>query len=112
MLKNYCLKDNVENEENFIIKSDIRKKVFFKQLNLIKPLPNDIEKFDVIFLRNVLIYFDAENKKKIVEEIIKKIKPNGYLFTGHSESLYGLTDKLTQIKPTIYQNILNKEATN
>jgi chemotaxis protein methyltransferase CheR len=104
-LKKYCLKDSIEYEENFIIKSDIRKKVQFRKINLIEPLPLDLEKCDVIFLRNVLIYFDTENKIKIVNEIIKKLKPNGFLFTGHSESLYGINNTLTQIKPTIYQNL-------
>ena len=55
-----------------------------------------------VFLRNMLIYFDHENKKIIVENVIKSLKKGGYLFIGHSETLNKITDQVRQIRPTIY----------
>ena len=49
----------------------------------------------------MIIYFNEENKKIIVENIISKLKVGGYLFMGHSESLHGITTKVKQIQPSI-----------
>jgi two-component system chemotaxis response regulator CheB len=57
----------------------------------------------VIFLRNIIIYFDDNEKKKIVENVIKHLKDGGYLFMGHSESLSRITDKVFQVTPSIYK---------
>jgi chemotaxis protein methyltransferase CheR len=66
------------------------------------PAPPNIGQFDIIFLRNMLIYFDNKNKGIIVENVVKALKPRGYLFIGHSESLNHITNVVKQIRPTIY----------
>ena len=101
-LKKYCLKGVRSQEGSFMICPEIKTRTNFMQVNLNKDLP-DVGKFHVIFLRNVMIYFDAETKKQVVNRLVKKLHPGGYFIIGHSESITGMCDQLKQIKPTIYQ---------
>lgn len=101
-LKRYCLKGAGQYEGFLLIDEKLRKRTRFTKLNLIKPLP-DIGLFEVIFLRNVLIYFDFETKEKIIRNLVSKLRPNGILFIGHSESLKGMDLPLKLIAPTTYQ---------
>lgn len=71
-------------------------------MNLTQPITG-VGDFDVIFLRNVMIYFDPETKRKVVENMLPNLKPDGYFIVGHSESLNGITDRLRAIRPTIYR---------
>lgn len=100
-LKRFCLKGLDEYAGRLLIAKELRANVRFEPANLMQPLP-DIGLFDVVFLRNVLIYFDAEKKLEIVRRVLPQIKPGGYLFTGHSESLSTLDTGLKQLKPAIY----------
>jgi len=68
---------------------DIRSMVTFHQLNLASPL-SGIPSMDVVFLRNVLIYFDASAKAALLERVSRILRPGGYLFLGGAESIYGL----------------------
>ena len=68
-----------------------------------KPLPGNLGRFDVIFLRNVLIYFDQKTKTKVVERLLSALKPGGYFIVSHSESLHGITQRLAAVKPSIYR---------
>ena len=72
------------------------------QVNLTEPIKG-VGEFDVIFLRNVMIYFDNETKRKVVENMLPNLKPGGHFIVGHSESLNGITDRLKSLRPTIYQ---------
>jgi chemotaxis protein methyltransferase CheR len=69
-----------------LVARSLRDRVRFVQANLMQPLPQ-LPQFDVIFLRNVLIYFDAEAKAQIVRRVLTQLKPDGVLYTGHAESL-------------------------
>lgn len=100
-LKKYCLKGVKSQEGTFIISRELRKHTVFKSVNLVQELP-DIGPFDVIFLRNVMIYFELETKRKVVDQIISKLKIGGTLIIGHSETLHGISDRLKLVKPTIY----------
>jgi chemotaxis protein methyltransferase CheR len=77
---------------NWRVKDEIRSMVTFKKINLMQPfsLPG---KFDIIFCRNVLIYFTPEDKKKILDRLAEVMQPDGYLIIGATESLAGITDK-------------------
>jgi chemotaxis protein methyltransferase CheR len=66
------------------------------------PLPK-VGLFDVIFLRNVLIYFDLPTKRRVVDNLLPFMKPGGFFFSGHSESLTGLVEGLQSIQPAIYK---------
>ena len=76
----------------------------FAQVNLNGNLAG-VGDFDVVFLRNVLIYFDLPTKRRIVERIVRQMRPGGWLFIGHSESLNGLDLGLRQERPTIYRRM-------
>ncbi|MBU0633225.1 methyltransferase domain-containing protein [bacterium] len=101
-LKNYCLKGTNKYEGFFLIDDTLRRNCTFLHANLMYPPSSQIGQFDVIFLRNMLIYFDNENKKIIVENVIKALKKGGYLFIGHSETLNKITNQVRQIRPTVY----------
>lgn len=102
LLKKYCLKGREEFEDFFLLESAIRQRVHFSIANLIEPLP-DLGMFEIIFLRNVMIYFDRDTKKRLVEKISERLRPGGYFIVSHSESLNGLDSPLKLIAPSIYQ---------
>lgn len=101
-LRRYCRKGVGSQEGNSRVISDLRQLVQFFTLNLHEEFP-DMGKFDLIFLRNVLIYFESENKAKILERIAATLNPNGILFVGHSESLHGISDRFSPIMPAVYK---------
>ena len=102
LLKKYCLKGTGEFEGYFLIDPALRKHVKFMYANLIGNLPS-MEMFDVIFLRNVMIYFDMETKQRLLERITKYLLPGGYFYVSHSESLNGMKTDLQIVTPSIYR---------
>jgi len=102
-LKAYCLKGKNNFEGSFKISDKIKNRIIYKHINLITTINSELGKFDVIFLRNMIIYFGDKEKKLIVENVIQHLKDGGYLFMGHSESLHRITDKVYQISPSIYK---------
>ncbi len=88
---------DAQTPEIYRVKPTIRQRVSFRQLNLKTPYTG-LGKFDVVFCRNVLIYFPAELKKDILERIAKTIKPGGYLFLGASESASGFSNDFDMIR--------------
>jgi chemotaxis protein methyltransferase CheR len=102
MVRKYFLKGSGKAAGNIKVKKDISKMVRFERLNLIEPIPFKQE-FDVIFCRNVMIYFDNETRQKIVDGFYNSLKSDGYLIIGHSESLNGIKHPFKYIKPTIYR---------
>jgi chemotaxis protein methyltransferase CheR len=101
-LRKYCLKGVRSQDGGFMIAPEIKRHTRFLQVNLNRTLPV-LGKFHVIFLRNVMIYFDAETKRQVVARLVEQLHPGGYFIVGHSESLNGLNDSLRALKPTIYQ---------
>jgi chemotaxis protein methyltransferase CheR len=101
----YFLKSKNQEKPTVRITPDLRRRVVFGRINFMDHvLPVD-EMFDVIFCRNVLIYFDKQTQQDVLLKICNKLKVNGYLFVGHSESLFQLQLPLKQVKPTIYKRI-------
>ena len=79
--------------EGFVVDDRVRRLVSFGRLNLLDDALVAAEgPFDAIFCRNVLIYFDKPTQKRVVESFAKALRPGGYLFLGHAESLFHLTD--------------------
>lgn len=103
-LQQYCLKGVRSQQGTFLINNQLRQRISFKQINLNSSLPK-LGPFDLILLRNVLIYFSAETKRDVVLRIVPLLKPGGYLFVGHSETISGISDQLRLITPSIYQKI-------
>ncbi len=87
----YLMKYFHQVDRGWQIKPDIRSMVSFKPLNLLENF-NYLGQFDIIFCRNVLIYFNAENKKAILDRIAKCLRPDGYLILGAAETVLGITD--------------------
>jgi chemotaxis protein methyltransferase CheR len=101
-LRKYCLKGYGEYEGFLLVDQKIRAKTRFAEINLTKPLP-EVGQFDVIFLRNVLIYFDDKTKENIIRSLTSKLRSKGLLFIGHSESLKGMDLPIELVGPTTYQ---------
>lgn len=101
-LQRYCLKGVASQEGTFLIDSRLRSRVRFMQVNLVVPLPQ-LREFDVIFLRNVMIYFDMSTKHEVVSRILPHLVRGGHIMVGHSESLNGVSDTLKSVQPSIYR---------
>ncbi len=101
-LQRYCLKGVGDYEGTLTMDDALRKRVQFKPLNLNGPW-SGIGQFDLIFLRNVMIYFDVPTKRKLVARMYQALKPRGYFFVGHSESLHGINEQFTLVQPSVYQ---------
>ncbi len=61
------------------------------------------EPIDIIFCRNVIIYFDRQTQEKLLNRLCRHLSPGGYIFMGHSETLSGFTVPLVQVATTIYR---------
>jgi len=101
-LQRYCLKGTGAQEGTLLIERKLRSRVRFLQVNLNARLPR-LGTFDVIFLRNVLIYFNLETKRGVVARVLESLKPGGWLFIGHSESLIDVNDGVEMLAPAIYR---------
>ncbi|MCV9386379.1 CheR family methyltransferase [Reichenbachiella ulvae] len=106
MKKDYFLRSKDPKKPLVRVKPELRAKTKFGRLNLMDEDYKMEDSYDIIFCRNVLIYFDRPNQEKVIARLVKKLRPGGYLFVGHSESLFRNHDDLKLIKPTIYQKSL------
>lgn len=102
LLKSYFLHDAAG--ERYKVKDKLKKMITFKQLNLLEPWPMKGE-FDVIFCRNVVIYFDLETKNKLFSRYAELLRPNGYLILGHSETMSREVTEFKSLGRTIYQKV-------
>lgn len=80
----------------------VRKLIEYRQLNFLEATDLN-ERFDVIFCRNVMIYFDRDVQQRVVSLLERHLAPGGYLFVSHSESLNGTTHDLRWVAPAVYQ---------
>jgi chemotaxis protein methyltransferase CheR len=101
-LSRYCLKGVGESDGTLLIEKFLRDRVRFTSHNLMQPPPR-MAPLDVIFLRNVMIYFDQETKRQVVSRLLPLLRPGGYFLIGHSESLNGVIDTLIPVLPAIYR---------
>ena len=99
----YFLRSKDREKNTVRIKPEIRSKVIFKRYNLMNSLMLPIRDFDVIFCRNVLIYFNRDGQEKVLKHLYKHLRPGGYLFLGHSETIFGMDLLFYQEAPTIYK---------
>lgn len=98
----HCLRGIGRQEGTFIIERDLRERVRFAHANVKNDL-SSLGYFDVILLRNIMIYFDQETKRQVVSRVLRRLKPGGYLMVGHAESLNGITDAVEPVRPSIYR---------
>ena len=103
-LKRFMLKGTGNQEGRMKADSEIRSAIRFDRLNLNDEIYR-VSLFDLILCRNVLIYFDHQRRTEIVNRLLAHLRPGGIFLIGHSETLTGVTDKLSYIMPTIYVRI-------
>lgn len=101
--KKYLLKSKDRTNPTVRIVPELRRKISFQRLNFMDNHYNVPDNFDIIFCRNVLIYFDRETQERVINKLCTKLKPNGFFFLGHSESITNFNVPLQQIKPTIFR---------
>ncbi|RLD77669.1 MAG: chemotaxis protein CheR [Bacteroidetes bacterium] len=100
--RKYLLKSKESTKKEIRVNTKLRQKTSYQRLNFMDNSYNVHEKFDIIFCRNVLIYFDRETQEQVINKLCRHLKPGGYFFLGHSESITNIDVPLTQIKPTIF----------
>ena len=104
MMKTRYLLRSRNRKKNLIrIDSDLRRKVRFQWVNLKSSLKAVSAPVDIIFCRNVIIYFDRPTQQLVLENLCERLKPGGYMFMGHSETLGGLALPLRSAALTIYR---------
>ena len=105
ILRKYFLKGTGDKEGLYKVKDVLKKNLFFRQLNF-KDEDFDIHtQFDLIFCRNVIIYFDKEFQKELFNKFHRYLKEDGLVFIGHSETLFGVSDKFKYVASNIYKKI-------
>ena len=105
ILRKYFLKGTGDKEGLYKVKDILQKNLFFRQLNF-KDEDFDIHtQFDLIFCRNVIIYFDKEFQKELFNKFHRYLKEDGLVFIGHSETLFGISDKFKYVFSNIYKKI-------
>lgn len=102
LLNKYFQRDSGKSNSQLRVKKEIRDMVRFKLFNLMQPPPSDVL-FDVIFCRNVMIYFDKPTQQKLVGNFFNSLKKGGYFFIGHSESLTSLVHAFKYVEPSVYR---------
>jgi chemotaxis protein methyltransferase CheR len=102
MQSRFFLKGHGPREGFVRVKPEIRSCVTFRRHNLMEPPPVQGE-MDVIFCRNVLIYFDRATQKRVVQNMAQVLRQGGYLFVGHAESLNGAVPQLRYMRPAVYR---------
>ena len=104
-----CFTSNPQRDGNVRVRPELARVVSFRRLNLMDPFPFK-DRFQVIFCRNVMIYFDKPTQERLVCRLAEHLEPDGYLFVGHSESLAGVNHPLTYIRPAVYRKTLQKRG--
>lgn len=99
--KTYFQSNSADESE---LNQDAKDLITFRKLNLLGKWPMK-RQFDVIFCRNVLIYFDSETKTQLVDRFVDALKPQGWLYLGHSESASGVHPALESTGRTVYRKI-------
>lgn len=103
--RKYFLRSKDRENPTVRIVSELRQKTRFHRLNFMDNSYDIRETFDIIFCRNVLIYFDRETQEKVINKLCQHLAPGGYFFLGHSESITNFNVPLRQVKPTIFTKI-------
>jgi chemotaxis protein methyltransferase CheR len=101
-LRRFCLKGTGPYADHLLIGRPLRERIRFERVNLNETLPK-LGQFDVIFLRNVMIYFDTDTKAKVVSRLLPCLKPGGFFLIGHCDTLHGIAHNLEPLGIAIYR---------
>jgi len=100
---NYLLRSKDRNRGLIRICPELRSQVLFRRINFMDADFGIAEKMDIIFCRNVVIYFDKPTQQNLMQKFHRQLRPGGYLFLGHSETLNGIEVDFTTVGSTVYQ---------
>ena len=103
--KKYFLKSKDPMNKTARVIPQLRNKISFERLNFMDDVYNINQMFDIVFCRNVIIYFDHQTQERVIQKLCSKLKTGGYLFLGHSESIAGMNLPLVNVKPTVFRKI-------
>lgn len=103
--KKYFLRSKDRVNSTVRVQSVLQQNLNLKYLNLMDASYDVTEQYDVIFCRNVLIYFDRPTQEQVINKLCKHLKRDGYFFIGHSESLSSMDVPLQHIRPTIFRKL-------
>jgi len=103
--KKYLLRSKDRAKQTVRINAATRARTDFKRLNLMDEAYDMQNKFEIIFCRNVLIYFDKATQCAVINKLAEKLKPGGYLFLGHSETVSNMQVSLVPVQPTILKKL-------
>jgi chemotaxis protein methyltransferase CheR len=101
--KKYLLRSKDRSQKVVRIAPEARRHVKFRRLNFMAPDFGLREPMDLIFCRNVMIYFDRRTRETLLNRFCQHLEPGGYVFLGHSETIHGLRLPLKQVAPTVYR---------
>lgn len=101
--RRYLLKSKDKQKQLVRVVPNLRKKASFFRQNLMDNEYSVSKKFDIIFCRNVLIYFNRETQEQVINKLCRYLKTGGFFFFGHSESITGLNVPLKYIQQTVFQ---------
>jgi chemotaxis protein methyltransferase CheR len=102
LMKKYLLRSKDRKNPVVRMGPELRERISFRRLNFMEPFGFQ-KPMDIIFCRNVVIYFDRDTQFKLFTKFCSQLRPGGYLFIGHSESLAGMDLPLEQVLPTVYK---------
>jgi len=105
-IKSYFFKEVINGEIYYRIRESLKECVYFRRLNLLQEQYPMKRQFDIIFCRNVIIYFDRDSQRKLFDKFYNYLKDDGYLLIGHSENITNVTDKFILHGRTIYRKAL------
>jgi len=103
LLRRYFKRGTGENEGFFKVKDSVQNMISFRRLNLLDDTYPMKGRFDIIFCRNVIIYFDRTTQEQLLNRFAQRLEPGGYLFLGHSEALTGMRVPLQGVAPMVYR---------
>ncbi|HYC86417.1 MAG TPA: CheR family methyltransferase [Chryseosolibacter sp.] len=106
MKRTYFLRSKRIDDNLVRVKPEFRKNITYRRINLMDNAYGiQNASLDIIFCRNVLIYFDKPTQEKVIRKFAACLRPGGLLFLGHSESLMGMNVTMKQLRPTVYQQL-------
>lgn len=104
--KRYCRRSRDQEQETIRFRPDIRERILFRKLNLMNQSYGLKRQYQVVFCRNVFIYFDRQTQRAVLDRLYKAMEPGGYLFMGHSENIGGCDLPLRSVASAVYQKPL------
>ncbi len=105
-IKRFFLKGKGSKEGLFTVKDPIKNMIYFRRLNLLAQSYPMKRRFDLIFCRNVIIYFDRKTRDELIDRFYSYLADDGYFFAGHSETLSNFSGKYYLIGNTVYRKVL------